>query len=219
MHMDIRLVVLLGLLLPATALQAQSEEPEPEEKMRQSVYAEGGETLYCREKFGPGEEASFNRVYREDQIVERMDCGNRLQCRSNESYQEAMSDLHNLYPVARQVLLDRRGTQFGELGDDVKVASENCPYQLSFQTFDPPEHARGNVARVMFYMHTTHDLPLIGSLKMYKRWNEEDPPDEAEKTRNDAIEAITGQRNPYIDDPSKADELESPSYNRLRFGG
>ncbi|MEE8233859.1 MAG: endonuclease, partial [Gammaproteobacteria bacterium] len=38
-------------------------------------------------------------------------------------------------------------------------------------------------------------------------WNKEDPPSDQEKVRNDKIEKIQGRRNPYIDDPSLADQI------------
>ena len=44
-------------------------------------------------------------------------------------------------------------------------------------------------------------------INVLKAWNKEDPPSEQEKVRNDKIEKIQGRRNPYIDDPSLADQI------------
>jgi deoxyribonuclease-1 len=36
-------------------------------------------------------------------------------------------------------------------------------------------------------------------IELMKRWDSQDPPDAAERTRNDWIEAIQGTRNRFID--------------------
>ncbi|MEE4250441.1 MAG: endonuclease, partial [Alcanivoracaceae bacterium] len=101
--------------------------------------------------------------------------------------------------------VDRRGSLFGDLPEDSRQS--DCGYRSAFQTFDPPDHAKGNVARAMLYMHIQHKLPLVGNLEMYKRWNQLDPPDDDEKARNGAIGRIQGNRNPYIDNPELIDRL------------
>ena len=96
---------------------------------------------------------------------------------------------------------------FLDLPDDVET--RECGYQLSFQTFDPPDHAKGNVARAMIYMHMQHKLPLVGPLDLYQRWSKADPPDAEEKRRNDAIAKLQGNRNPFIDHPAWAARIWS----------
>ncbi|MFT5350905.1 MAG: deoxyribonuclease-1, partial [Gammaproteobacteria bacterium] len=39
----------------------------------------------------------------------------------------------------------------------------------------------------------------------FKVWNKIDPPSKQEKIRNDRIERLQGNRNPYIDKPSLAE--------------
>lgn len=216
MRMDARQGLLLVLFLAAPALQGQDQDVK--QQMLSQVYGQGGETLFCRESFRSDGDIQFNRIYRQQQILDQFDCISQSQCQNRQAYRDAISDPHNIYPVQRRVDLDRRGTQFGDLPDDIKTASDNCPYQLSFQTFDPPEYARGNVARAMLYMHVIHDLPLIGSLEMYQRWSREDPPDDEERERNQAIKAMTGQGNPFIETPGRADEIMPAAPKRLQFG-
>ena len=45
------------------------------------------------------------------------------------------------------------------------------------------------------------------SLTMLLDWNELDPVSEAEIVRNDKIEVIQGNRNPFIDYPELADQI------------
>lgn len=217
MTTDVRQGLLAVLVLAAPLAQAQEESVE--ERMLGQVYGQGGKTLYCQAPFDSDEDIKLSRVYPRDRIMDQFDCVSKRQCKTRQSYQDAVTDPHNIYPVKQRVHLDRRGTRFGDLPEDIKVASENCPYQLSFQTFNPPDYARGNVARTMFYMHEVHDLPFVGSLETYKRWNREDPPDDEERARNKAISTMTGRSNPFIENPERADEIESRSPKRLQFGG
>lgn len=206
------------MLLAAPGLQAQDESVE--QRMLGRVYGEGGQTLFCQTSFENGDNITMTRVYQQQQILENFDCVSEAQCKTRQAYRDAISDPHNIYPVKQKALLDRRGTRFGDLPEDVQPASGDCPYQLSFQTFEPPENARGNVARAMFYMHETHDLPLVGSEETFKRWNRQDPPDEQERARNDAIKAMTGRSNPFIDNPDRARQVgDETSSKRLQFGG
>jgi deoxyribonuclease-1 len=193
------------LLLPASLL---ADEDALERQLMTRIYADGGKTLYCQEPFQPGDRIKLDWIYSQRQIMEDFGCITTRQCENKPAFVNARDDLHNIYPVKRTSELDRRRTLFGDLPDNVKIHSEECPYKLSFQTFDPPKEARGNVARAMLYMHTEHDLPLIGTLEMYKRWNQEDPPDDEEKRRNRLIRQLGGGTNPYIDNPQKAEELD-----------
>jgi deoxyribonuclease-1 len=57
-------------------------------------------------------------------------------------------------------------------------------------------------------MHDRYNLPLKkDTLEILKSWNKEDPPSQQEIMRNDRIEKIQGNRNPYIDDPTLGDKL------------
>ena len=175
------------------------------DQLLSTVYAKGGSTLYCKTPFTPGDRLKIDMIYSEKQLLRHFGCITSRQCANKSGYSQVADDMHNMYPVVRSTDLDRRGTLFGDLPDDVET--RECGYQLSFQTFDPPDHAKGNVARAMIYMHMQHKLPLIGPLDLYQRWNQADPPDAEEKRRNDAIAELQGNRNPYIDKPELIDRM------------
>ena len=196
------IVKTIACLLVFTPLVVRADA---EDTLLKQVYVTGGKTLYCQTEFKPGDRLKVDYVYSEKQLLRHFNCITSRQCASKDGFELVVSDLHNMYPVERQSELDRRGTLLGDLPDNVEAAP--CGYQLSFQTFDPSPHAKGNIARAMVYMHKQHGLPLIGALPMYKRWNEEDPPDEAEKQRNASIGRIQGNRNPYIDDPDLLENM------------
>ena len=50
-----------------------------------------------------------------------------------------------------------------------------------------------------------------GEEAVLRAWAADDPPDDRERARNDAIEGIQGNRNPFIDCPGLLDDfIESP---------
>ena len=184
--------------------------PSPDDLFIEQVYAEGGQTLYCGTPFVPGDRIRIERVYPDRQLLQHAGCTHARLCRNNADYLRASNDMHHMFPVERQSDLDRRDALFGELRSGVPT-SQRCGYRLGFQTFEPPESARGVVARAMMYMHVQYDVPLAGPYEMFLRWHEESPPDAAERERNALIGEIQGNRNPFIDNPDSMRDVPAPS--------
>lgn len=172
------------------------------------IYSNGGQTLYCQTPFAANDRGvRVDSIYGGHLILRHFNCITARQCSSKPGYELVANDLHNLYPIQRSVEIDRRGSQFGGLPADSR--GSDCGYKLSFQTFEPPDHAKGNVARAVLYMHRHHNLPLVGTMQMYQSWHKLDPPDDEERARNDAIGRVQGNRNPYIDTPDLVDKLSN----------
>ncbi|UVE17495.1 endonuclease [Pseudomonas sp. LS44] len=176
------------------------------------LYGKGGNTLYCDQPFtGESSQYTASAVYTGKQVKSALRCMTENQCRVvNPAFDYLLADLHNLYPELTRVELARRNAQFGEVGDDVpsKFADIGCDLKATFQLIEPRDAAKGDVARAIFYMHQEYGLPIVGQLQMYQRWNELDPPDAAEKTRNEQIEMLQGNRNAFIDNPELAKNLK-----------
>ena len=89
-------------------------------------------------------------------------------------------------------------------------------------TFEPRDEDKGDVARMLFYMavrydggDTSYDLELVdyvnsaasnnqpyyGKLTTLLAWHIADPPDAWEALRNNRIQNLQGNRNPFIDHP------------------
>ncbi len=45
-----------------------------------------------------------------------------------------------------------------------------------------------------------------------RTWHFEDPPDEWEEKRNDLIEVVQGNRNPFIDQPELVEQYSGPRF-------
>lgn len=82
--------------------------------------------------------------------------------------------------------------------------------------FEPPDHVKGDIARIYFYMATRYytedncwldsDAASKANLKtwqenMLRKWHNDDPVDDGERSKNDLIHRIQGNRNPFIDHP------------------
>ncbi len=58
----------------------------------------------------------------------------------------------------------------------------------------------------MLYMYSRYKIPVNkNTLSLFKVWNKIDPPGKQEKARNNIIERMQGNRNPYIDKPGIAE--------------
>jgi endonuclease I len=78
----------------------------------------------------------------------------------------------------------------------------------------PGDEWKGDVARMMMYMYLRYPTQCLATNvgsgttsynidmpDIFLEWNEEDPVSQFEKTRNDVLQSIQGNRNPFIDNP------------------
>ncbi|MEX2525626.1 MAG: endonuclease [Gammaproteobacteria bacterium] len=182
---------------------------------RGDLYSQGGWTLYCGYQFGRdrktknGKYIDVDHIYSVSWMLENVECANRLACYdgSNQGFMEMESDLHNMYPVWSELVILRNDLPFGEIeGEDWRFS--DCDFEWDSRVVEPRAIARGNIARAIFYMHDTYDLPIKpGMLETLRQWNRTDPPSKQEQYRNNRIEELQGRRNRFIDTPSLAEEL------------
>lgn len=120
------------------------------------------------------------------------------------SHQE--SDLHHLYPSLPGANSTRGSLPFGD-----PVTVENAEWSPALlgtndhgeRVFAPRAERKGDVARAMFYMTARWGLDLPAhEEEALRRWDAEDPVDAREQARNDAVEAVQGDRNPFVDCPN-----------------
>lgn len=112
-------------------------------------------------------------------------------------------DLHNLFPTSELLNSERANKPFAEV--------EGCDPAKSCATetaFEPPDVHKGDAARATLYFAIRYGQTIPPELEATMRaWNLQDPPDDGERTRNDAIAARQGNRNPFIDDPALAEKI------------
>jgi deoxyribonuclease I len=128
----------------------------------------------------------------------------------------AQSDLHHLYPADMRTNERRGSLPYGDVvrvewtvGEGARQARLGAD-ALGRQVFEPRADMKGDVARGLLYFYTRysqsrpsrftldnfrHELPTL------LRWHEADPVSGDERARNDAIQRVQGNRNPFIDRP------------------
>lgn len=126
------------------------------------------------------------------------------------------SDLHHIFPTFITVNNMRGSLPFGEVSGP--VYSTNSGSMLGGGAFEPCDEVKGDVARAMLYFVVRYyDREIRDGMDysdfwrarvpMFLGWNTQDPPDAAERRRNDLVEAYQGNRNPFVDDPRLADRI------------
>lgn len=115
------------------------------------------------------------------------------------------SDLHHLYPTDSRANSVRGNYEFADvIGNN---AYGNCePSYIgnakSSRYFEPPTEHKGNVARAIFYFAMRYQMKISSTQEAYMReWHEADPVDAEELKRNDTVQMVQGNRNPFIDYP------------------
>lgn len=112
-------------------------------------------------------------------------------------------DLHNLFPTSELLNSERANKPFAEV--DGCDPAKSCATET---TFEPPDVHKGDAARATLYFAIRYGQTLPPDLEATMRaWNLQDPPDDGERARNDAIAARQGNRNPFIDDPALAEKI------------
>lgn len=148
------------------------------------------------------------------------------------------SDIHHLFPTREDVNGARSNYDFDEIPDNLtdkwyRLSSNQTSVPTSnideyseadANRFEPREDDKGNVARAVFYFWTiyqdnsvivndeTDNEAFFNRMKdVLLTWNDADPVDAAEVERSLGIEAVQGNRNPFVHDTSLV--------RRAYFGG
>jgi endonuclease I len=122
----------------------------------------------------------------------------------------ARSDLHHLFPAIAIANEQRGNHPYGivvnprwERGGS--VMGGDATMHLVFQ---PREAHRGDAARALFYFAVRYGMNVDATQEGILRvWSCLDPPDAKEAVRNDGIETLQGNRNPFVDHPEFVDRI------------
>lgn len=186
-----------------------------------NLYPYGGKTLYCQKKFDSDWKKNINieHVFPMSWVTKSLRCGTRKQCRYNSKlFNRIEADLHNLYPSRSDINYDRQSYRFGEVQGEERRYGKDCDFEVNqkARVAEPTAAAKGEIARAMFYM--AHHFKDVG-LRLYKKqaklmltWHKADQVSKHERERNDKIERLQGNRNPFIDEPKLIDEWYKQGY-------
>ena len=126
------------------------------------------------------------------------------------------SDLHHIFPADSKANSIRGNDDFADVSNDSgDLTKDSCAISKfgtsatsSHNGFEPPLTHKGNVARALFYFSVRYKISLPKSEEdVLRRWNDLDPVDQEEMDRNNAIQQVQGNRNPFIDFPGLANDI------------
>lgn len=124
------------------------------------------------------------------------------------------SDLHHLFSTNSRANNERGNSPFGETnGGALANCSVSSKGKLATGSggnyFQPPKEHRGNVARALFYFSVRYQLPIDATQERFLRqWHNDDPVDSVEVERNNQIENLQWNRNPFIDFPELVNSIK-----------
>ena len=140
------------------------------------------------------------------------------------THRNIASDPHNLRAIYKSTNSSRSNRYFNDGSGVIGYIQDDWAYY-------PGDDHRGDVARILFYMHVRYNEEIFlsnsvidilnykdnqikidgripfGLLDVLLQWHELDPPDEFEVYRNNVIYMYQGNRNPFIDHPEYAEVI------------
>ena len=148
----------------------------------------------------------------------------------------AYCDLHHLNPSDQDANSRKSNYPLGELtsvswdNGVTFVGKANIDGNSNQNAYEPCDEYKGDFARVFMYMFTCYqDLtwkytwmnyekstyPTLKpwAVELLLKWHKQDPVSEKEVNRNNAVYAVQGNRNPFVDYPQLADYVWGDSIN------
>lgn len=147
----------------------------------------------------------------------------------------AYCDLHHLNPSDQNANSRKSNYPLGELtsvswDNGVTFVGKANIDGSSTNAYEPCDEYKGDFARVFMYMFTCYqDLtweytwmnyekstyPTLKpwAVELLLKWHKQDPVSEKEVNRNNAVYAVQGNRNPFVDYPQLADYVWGDSIN------
>jgi PAS domain S-box-containing protein len=110
------------------------------------------------------------------------------------------SDMHNIFPMFKE--------PDGYTGKNDFNGMWGYNYCKNDLENIVRKEVRGDASRAYLYMSFQYKIPLEENFENSMRmWHFEDPPSEWEEKRNDLIEIVQGNRNPFIDQPELVERV------------
>jgi len=124
----------------------------------------------------------------------------------------ANSDMHHLFVTSKESNSKRANLPFCNAEYDYwqREGSIHGFDQYAQDCFEPQDLHKGNVARAIFYFSIRYDLPIEKDEEVVLRqWHKLDPVDGRELERNEIIQSLQGNSNPFIINPEWVELIEN----------
>lgn len=164
--------------------------------------------VYCNIKFrgsiSPSDMPSANKI----NIEHTWPRSRFSSSKGSTKYKQELADLHHLYPTESRSNSVRGNHEFTQFKTGGAAVGKNCisskvgrSPQTGARSFEPPFEHKGDVARALFYMAVRYNERISSHEEfVLRQWHIMDPVDQKEIDRNDRVEQLQGNRNPFVDD-------------------
>lgn len=129
--------------------------------------------------------------------------GRRCAEKVNMEYRYMQADMYNLFPAVGAVNAVRSNKRYSALPQS-SVAFGSCGAKVDGARFEPPDRAKGQVARAVLYMEDSYAPRYRLSnqqRRLFEAWDRMFPVDEWECTRAKRIERLQGNENQRVKKP------------------
>lgn len=153
---------------------------------------------------------------------------------NNSSSTAQFTDIVHVIPTNGYVNTERGTMPYGETLSPTQIFGNGTrigPSSLSgtsVNVFEPIDEYKGDIARIYFYMLTCYNTVNMTknnnarvvfsygsghgrfttySKDLFMQWSRQDPISDKERNRNNGIQSIQGNRNPFVDLPNLAEYL------------
>ena len=139
-------------------------------------------------------------------------------------------DLFNVFPADAPVADHKKNYPPGivtaaEYDNGTWMAGKGEIYGIEVNIYEPSDAYKGDFARAIMYVAVMYPCKLWSNLgenffddntfptlntyakQLLLKWHAEDPVSDLERSRNNAVEAIQGNRNPFVDYPEIVDHI------------
>lgn len=127
--------------------------------------------------------------------------GGRDNCAANDPiFQQMYVDPFNLTPVIGEVNADRSNYRFSPLSQPANQYG-SCRFKVDFKgnAAEPPDGAKGKIARIYMYMHHRYNLRMSAQQeRIMMAWNNQFPVSASERLIHDRKVQIAGHTNPFV---------------------
>ena len=183
--------------------------------------------LYSRASIS-GEWVSGGKTWNREHVWPKSLSGG-LYNEMGESTKGAGADLHHLRPADPTINSTRNNTRYGEIenfsGSVSEIKYNNVGtgnFYIGDTVYEPRDDIKGDIARILLYLYTryydegtlkvenvinTKEKTESSAFELLVKWDESDPADPLEFIRNNYIETLQGNRNPFIDNKGLARKL------------
>lgn len=130
--------------------------------------------------------------------------GRRCAEKVNMEYRYMQADMYNLFPAVGAVNALRSNYNYAQL-PDLDPTFGSCEMKIDERAHraDPPERARGQVARASLYMDASYPRFSLSrqQKQLFTAWDKIYPVDAWECTRAKRIESLQGNENSFVKKP------------------